>query len=224
MNLYDFCRAVALNADRRAGIAVCTPLVDDHRMLLNRPSSEDEFRAAFRWTLRTFAPHDEVRLVNFPFTSRSMALFLVVQIAGCGQELPRDVWLKNPVIQSYLAAAMRHLLRGLVAGAEPQGTKRPAARAPQPPPPALSRAEGPPRHPNEAFLTREDNVCLQWGNLTSDAAYVMALAERLRPLRMQDRQIVVEAIRDDIADLEEITIEDFTNRLRTYTGVPAAKA
>ncbi|TAK04749.1 hypothetical protein EPO33_02005 [Patescibacteria group bacterium] len=205
MNLYDYCRALARHADQRVGVAVCKDLVEEHAPVLNRVLNENEFRAAFHRMLQTFAPHEEVALISVPFSSRSMAQFLVVDVVTCGYRIPRDVWQQSPVLQSHLAAAMRHLTADLCSGAAPRNWERPATRAPK--------------------LTDQENACLQWGNITGDAAYIMALADRLRSLRTTaDRQTVLEAIRDDIVDLPEVTLDDFARRLKTYAAVPAAKA
>lgn len=202
MNLYDFCSAVARNADRRVGIHVCRAVVEEHRLVLNRVGSEEEFRAAFHRMLQTFAPHDEVAFLRIPFSIRAMARFLVYALAG-GRIPARETWQTQPVLQNHLSAAMRFLLSGLTTDAA-----------------SLPRAP----NRNEGFLTAEDDACLQWGNITSDAAYVMALAERLRPLPVSDRQTILEMIRADMVDLPEVSLADFTQRLRTYTTVPAAKA
>lgn len=210
MNLYDFCLAIARHADRRVGVAVSVCLVEEHFTVLNRTSTEDEFRSAFHGMLRTFAPHEEVGLISVPFSARAMARFLL-DVLTCGCAPPREVWQHNPMIQSHLASAMRHLVADLCKVPTPQKRKRPAARAPQ--------------HRNQYVLTIEENACLQWGNITSDAAYIMTLAERLRCLKNPiDRQTVLEAIRDDIVHLPAVTLRDFANLLETYTAVPAAKA
>lgn len=210
MNLYDFCLAVARHADRHIGVAVSVCLVEEHFTVLNRTSTEDEFRSAFHRMLQTFAPHEEVGLVSVPFSARAMARFLL-DVLTCGYAPPRVVWQRNPMIQSHVASAMRHLVAGLCGVSAPQKKKRPAARAPQ--------------HRNQNFLTAEEDAHIQWGILTSDAAYVMALAEQLRQIRNPiDRQTVLEAIRSDIVHLNEITLDNFTNLLETYAAVPAAKA
>ncbi len=208
MNLYDFCRAVARYADRYVGLSVCKEIVEKHAAELDRVSSEQEFRAAYQATLRTFSPHDEVGLIAVPFKGRAMGRFLV-EVISCGHVPSQETWRHNQTLQNHLAAAVRHLVVNLCSVPTPK-KKRPAARASQ--------------QRTRDFLTREEKDCLWWGHLMSHAAYVMSLAEKLSPLRTIDRQTVLEAVRDGIAGVPEITLEHFANRIKTYADVPAAKA
>ncbi len=217
MNLYEFVSAVARRADKTTGLIVCEDIVEDHAEVLNRPGTEDEFRSAFHRMIEMFAPSQAVAFVLVQFRSHAVAQFLL-QIATGNRRTRRTEWLRNPVLRSHLAAVMRHLVSGLCSAVAPEDN-RPAVQP-------TSRRAVPVRHiGNEVFLTPQDNALLQWGNITSDANFVITLADRLRPLRNNGhRQAVLEVVREEVAELPRLTLDDFEYRLMRYAQVPIAKA
>lgn len=217
MNLYKFTNAVARRADKTVGLIVCQDIVEDHADVLNRPGTEEEFRSAFHRMLDAFAPNQAVAFILVPFRGYAMAQF-ILQIVTDNRRTPRAEWWRNPVLRSHLAAAIRHLVNGLCSAVAPE-EKRPAAQI------TSHRAVSVRHIGDEVFLTPQDNACLQWGNVTSDASFVIALADRLRPLRNNGyRQAVLEMVRDEVAELPQLTLDDFNYRLMRYAQAPIAKA
>lgn len=213
MILYDFCRALARRADKTVGIDVCRGIVEEHQTLLQRTCSEDEFREAFYRTLELFAPSDGVALVQVPFTSRRLAEFLIWAISG-GRIPARETWQTQPVLQNHLAAAMRHLVLGVL-NVRSAPAVRPAARART----HLDRATQ-----LGAFLTEEEATTIVWGEFMSHPGVVLHVAQKLAAVPTPSRAVVLAAIRDDLVERGSFDQTELVQVIDLYTSIPAAKA